>query len=317
MYKLVTIVVLGLVLAVGIGQSGKNSRSYVAGRFLLELDRVPVGFLAGVEGGSCYSDVIEEEVGADGVARKHISGVKFEDITVTCSAGMSPAFYDWIQSSIAHKPLRKSGAIIAADFNYNEKSRREFTNALITEIAFPAMDGASKDAAYMKLKVSPEFVRTVPGSGKEVQGAALKQKKWLTSNFQFTLGNLPASRVNKVEALTIKQKVVQDPRGGLVPGKLEYPNLTVYIPEPDAPKWYDWHDDFVIKGNNGQDAEQGGTLTYIDADLRTTLMTLGFSGVGMFKIAPDKMEAGAEQIRRVKVEMYVEEMSFKGGSAAQ
>ena len=39
---------------------------------------------------------------------------------------------------------------------------------------------------------------------------------------------------------------------------------------------YKWHEDFVIKGNNGEDKEKGGTLEYLTADLKDVLFTLTF-----------------------------------------
>ena len=46
------------------------------------------------------------------------------------------------------------------------------------------------------------------------------------------------------------------------------------------------------------------------------LFTLTFSGLGMFKLTPEKVEAGSENVRRVKAEMYCEQITFKEGSGA-
>ncbi len=39
---------------------------------------------------------------------------------------------------------------------------------------------------------------------------------------------------------------------------MEFPNLTVTLPESHAKEWIDWHEDFVIKGNSSQDKELSG-----------------------------------------------------------
>ena len=51
--------------------------------------------------------------------------------------------------------------------------------------------------------------------------------------------------------------------------------------------------------------------------VKTVLFTLTFKNLGIFKLTPEKVEAGSENIRRVKAEMYCEDMSFAygGGSA--
>ena len=71
----------------------------------------------------------------------------------------------------------------------------------------------------------------------------------------------------------------------------------------------------MIKGNNGEDHEKGGTLEYLTPNLQEVLFTLHFFHLGVFKVSPDKMEASGEPIRRLKVEMYCEDIRFDFGSA--
>ena len=62
--------------------------------------------------------------------------------------------------------------------------------------------------------------------------------------------------------------------------------------------------------------ERGGSLTYLTPDLKTELFTITFEHLGIFKLTPEKVEAGSENIRRVKAEMYCEDMSFQYKSSA-
>ena len=142
-----------------------DARGVSVGRFALELDGVSSGLLKSSTGGSVYADVVNEKVGADHVVRKHIAGVKYEDFTLTAGTGMSKGFYDWIRSTFALSAPRKSGAVVAADFNYKELSRVSFSNALVTEVAMPALDAASKDPAYLTLTFSPESIKRLKGGG--------------------------------------------------------------------------------------------------------------------------------------------------------
>jgi len=175
------------------------------------------------------------------------------------------------------------------------------------------------------VKFAPEYTRVQSKTG----GAAAapigkgEQKKWLPSNFRLRIDGLEAAckAVNKIEALTIKQKVVEDPIGEhrdyqKLPASIEYPNLVITCSEAQADDLYKWHEDFVIGGNNGQDKEKGGTLEYLSANTKDTLFTLTFSGLGIFKLTPEKVEAGSENVRRVKAEMYCEQITFKEGSGA-
>src|SRR5438477_6674216 len=133
-----------------------TKRGYTAGKYAVEVGKVTAGWVQSVEGGHATSDVITEKVGPDHIQHKHIAGVKYEDITVNCGTGMSKGFYNWIKDSFDLKYSRKNGAIISADYNGKEHSRLTFTNGLITEIGFPALDAGSKDPAKMSIKFSPE-----------------------------------------------------------------------------------------------------------------------------------------------------------------
>ena len=299
-----------------------GQRMYVAGKYALELDNAQAGWLFSADGGSAYADVVAEKIGPDRIQRKHLAGVKFEDIQMEFGTGMSKGVYNWIKATMDGKTERHNGAVVAASFDNREMSRLTFNNALIAEIGLPALDASSKDAAKMSLTIRPELTRQTrtPGGAivgtKGTIGGAL-QKRWLPSNFRLRIDGLErtCSRVHKIDALTIKQRAVEDRVGdgrdyAREPGTLEIPNLSITVPESYAEELYRWHEDFVIRGNCGQDKEKGGMLEYLTSDLREVLFVVTFRGLGIFRLAPEKADAGAEQLRRVKAEMYCEELKF-------
>lgn len=294
-------------LLVGAG----STRGYGNGKYALELDGVVVGWLSTAEGGNAVAAVVTEKIGGDWLAKKHIAGVKYEDITVTFDANMGEAVYAWIKSTMNGEATRKNGAIIAADFDLKEQSRLTFTNALITEIGMPALDAASKDAAKMTIKFAPEYTRYVTSSrGREIPiDSKGKQKQWLPANFRLRIEGLeePSARVAKIDAITVKQGVVRSMKGQLVPTKLEVPNLAVAIGDLDGDGFYSWAESSFT--DRTKTNERNGSLEYLDAR-NEPLFTLTFTNLGIFKVAPDKMEAGAEGIRRVKAEMYCEDIRF-------
>jgi phage tail-like protein len=302
-----------------------DERGYTAGRFAMDLGGAFAGWISSMEGGHATSDVVVEKVGADMIQHKHLAGVKYEDISVSCGTAMSKAFYSWIQASFDKAHVRKDGALITADYNQKEVGRLDFFHALITEVGFPALDAASKDAAKMTVKFATEYTRTKAKTGAAIAAPIGKgeQKKWLPSNFRLKIDGLDKAcgRTNKIEALTIKQKVVEDPVGEArdyqkVPANIEYPNLVITCAESHADQLYDWHEDFVIKGNNSEDKEKGGTLEYMSANMKDVLFTLTFHGLGVFKLTPEKVEAGSENIRRVKAELYCHQLTFAPGGGA-
>jgi phage tail-like protein len=310
-----------------------NKRAYGMGKYGLELDNVKAGWISEVSGGDPVADVVVEKIGGDPLQKKHIGNLKYEEISFKCGTGMSKALYEWIETGFnqTHNQEgkgRQNGAIIHADYDYQELSRLTFQQAIISEIGMPALDAASKDAAKMTLKFKPEISRRSFAQGSKIAGGAFpidakKQKQWLPANFRLRIDGLDESctRVNKIEALTIKQKITENAVGEQrdyeqEATSVETPNLVITFAESHSKPFYDWLEDFVIKGNCTEDKEKGGSLEYLAADLKTVLFTLHFFNLGLFKCAPDKMEAGAEGVRRVKAEMYCERIKFEYSPSA-
>jgi phage tail-like protein len=289
-------------------------RSSATAKFGLELDGSFAGWLQSTEGGNATADVVTEKVGADGFAKKHLAGVKYEDITVNCGTGMSKAFYQWIQDTLSLRPNRKTGAVIESDHSARELSRLEFSNALISEMDMPALDASSRATAKMTVKFSPEFTRSKKGSGASIKFEIVGEK-WRTSDFKLKIDGLDdaTSRALKIEAITVKQKIVDDTVGEnrdptKQPAGVDFSNLAVTVADSHAQSFYDWAQDFIVQGNNGDDRERSGTLDYLDGRLRP-LFTLTFSHLGVFRVAPVNSNA-ADKFRTHKAEMYCERIAF-------
>jgi phage tail-like protein len=297
-----------------------DARSYVSGNFALELDGLNCGFIKSLEGGDVTAEVINEAVGQDYFVHKHIGKPKYSDITISVGfAGTQPLF-DWIKASWNANYQRKKGAIHAADHKLVIQSSREFFEAIVIETTIPAMDGGSKEPAYMNVKIAPEYIRQIKGSGAKLPAASLgsakgEQKMWLPSNFVLEIAGLDCTKVNKVDSFTVKQSAVTDDIGDArdqlkEPGKLEFPNLKITLAEVASDSWWQWHKDFVIDGNNDESREKGGRLVFLSPNRQIELAEVKFSNLGIFKINADKAEANADTIKRVSAELYCEKMEF-------
>jgi hypothetical protein len=224
-------------------------------------------------------------------------------------------------------PQRKNGAVIQADFDMKERSRLEFTNALITEVTIPACDAGQistgvtgiKEAGALTLKLTPEFTRATNGRGSTIPStfAGTKKKTWSPAHFRLQIQGLEeaCARVMKVEPLTIRQKLAEHPVGELrdyqaVPASMEFSNLVITLPEPSAGPFYQWFDDFVLKGNAGDDRERPGFLELLSSDMRTVLLRVNFIHLGIFSFAPLSVDSAAGPLASVKAEMYCEQMSI-------
>jgi len=283
----------------------------------VDIGGLPAGWIMSAEGGGATSDVVTEKIGPDLVQHKHLAGVKYEDITINCGAGMAKNYFEWIQASLDHKHMRKDGSIHSCDYDGNIKKTLDFFHGLITEVGFPACDAGSKDAAKLTTKIAIEHSREKKGSGKaDLKIDAAKAKRWTARNFKLEIAGLDCTRVNKVEALVIKQKVVENAVGEMrdyekLAANIEIPNLVITTADSHSEKWDQWHHDFVILGKNEQGQEKTGALHYLSEDLTKTLFTIEFFGLGVFKKTHDKREALNESPSRTKYEMYCEQVKFK------
>jgi hypothetical protein len=302
----------------------QHQRANPVRRFAMTVGNVSAGWIYSIDGGMLASgDVVTDKLNQAYHQQKHIGGLKYDDINISFGAGMSKAFYHWMKHSFDASYERKDGAILACDYDGNIFSAVEFNRALVSEIAFPALDAASKDVAKMGIKFRPEWTRYkyMPGGKVDASSysvSAKKQKHWLPSNFRLSIDGLEhaCKHVNKIDALTLKQKILDNTVGELrenptTAGAIDVPNLVITLPEAHGKELFDWHDDFLIDGNCSDDDEKTGTLEYLTSDLQTVLFTITFHHLGLFKLTPDKLDAGADNLRRIKAEMYCEQITFE------
>ena len=255
-------------------------------QFGIEFNGILVGWVA---------DVVNEKMGPDNLD-------KITDISFQCGTGMKKAFYDWIKDAIGGRHTKKDGTIVTATDTHTATARLAFTGALISEIGFPALDAASKDAAKMTVRLSPRATHAVPlppgAAARQLPAGPANPKPWLVSNFRLRIDGLDCSSVTSVGDFTITRKE---------PELLEIPNLVITLPESHAGSWKRWHEAFV---NNGDKAKKTGTLEYLAPDMKEVLFSLSY------RLSPDKVESGSEGQNRVSAEMYCEEIKFTyaGGS---
>lgn len=294
----------------------QRGRSFVSGRFGLTLGGSAVGLLHAVEGGDATADVVEEGFGPSQPApKKHLGTVHYEPIEVQAGFDLTPEFYKDLGSFFDGHYTRKNGAIQSADFNYNVHAVREFKDALITEVGFPAFDAGDKNPGYIAIKWQPTEVKHSKASGKLEAPVGKKQKIWHPNNFRLEIAGLDCTRVSKVDGFTLKQGVMTEQVGEVrdpirVPGKLEIPNLKITLPESFAQSWFDWFEDFVIKGNCGEDQEKSGRLVFLSQNLQDELAEIRFFNLGIFKLTTDPAQANSDAIKRVTAELYCERMEF-------
>jgi hypothetical protein len=171
--------------------------------------------------------------------------------------------------------------------------------------------------------------------GYTIGGGGSQQKIWVASNFRLEIDGLDCTRVNKIDAFTIKQGVLADSVGDVRDLKLKpsvptFPNLKITLSQLSLQSWMDWFQSFVVqvppprrsrcrrrapRSNSSDAQEKNGRLQLLSPSLDTTLAEIKFFNMGIFKLEQED-SADANAIARWAAELYVERMEFKYMPAA-
>jgi hypothetical protein len=293
-----------------------GTRSNVSGHFMFNLNGVRCGFVRSAKGGDAVGEIVEEAP-KSGVSfpKKHIGQVTYDSVELSFGFGMTHDIYEWIRASWSGNYARKDGSVVTTDPSFQAVGEREFYHALITEVIIPDLDASSKDVAHLTLKFAPEYTRDRKASGR-VSAADAPAKQFVASNFRFELGDLPSTRVSKINSFTVRQAITTPAVGDLrrspaEPGKLEFPNLRVTITGVDAGPWVDWAEDFLVKGNNDEVHEKQGAIVFLAPNLHDELGRINLYNVGIFALR--RVATSTAQIAHVVADLYCERMEFPLG----
>jgi hypothetical protein len=302
-----------------------DNRAYTAGHFELSIDgTVTPAYLKSVEGGLAKINSTEAQTGSDPIKIKSTSSREIDGMSLEIGMSEVGPIWLWIAQSWRREFNRKNGHVIHADANYRQQLVHQFSEALIEEVTFPALDAASKDAMFMKLKIRPERVDIFPGDRQTRIFAPdlRKQKLWQSSAFRLRLDRYDTSKVNKIDAFTIKQgiKPVTAGRGDhtswfpeLEPTKIDFPDLKVHMSLHYATTIMEWYRMVVLEGQRETDFETDGAIEFLSPDRKQVLGTVNLYGVGIKSFNVDKSEANTDQLKRCTFDLYVSHMGLNDG----
>jgi hypothetical protein len=296
---------------------GADARTYVTSNYFLTIDGVKTGFIKTARGGGISAQVINETAGSVPYVMKHIGQPKYEPLSIALGFSNSKAPYEWIKATWGGSNQRKNVSVDETDAQSQSKSSRAYSGCLITETTIPAMDGTSKEPAYLTLKTGCESMREVQASNIDTgKYGKNEQKVFLPSNFKLEIDGLDCTRVKKIDAFTVKRLITSDSTGQArdsqkQPDKIDFPDLKITLAGAGAASWKQWFDDFVVKGNSSQAKEKSGTLTLLTPNAQKMLARIHFFNMGIHRLEPTAVEANSESAASLTVELYVERMEFE------
>ncbi len=292
--------------------------AYTSGHFSFILDGAPTtAWVQSVGGGYVKGQVITEAVGPDDLAFRHLSRVEIEPIELKVAVSAAKPILEWIRDSWNRKFSRRDGSIVHGNFKREATIEQSFLQALLVEVGFPALDGGTKDSAYMTLKVHPEKLEILDASGKlQADEGDAKIKSWSPANFAVDIDGIDCTHVSKIDAITVKQKISSMYYGSdrypqLEPSGIEFPTVTLYTSAAHAKDFIKWHNDFVVKGAKDPTMEKTGSISFHSPNSKNTLFSIDMDGVGINSLSIEKSTANADSIKQIKVELYVDTMDLK------
>jgi hypothetical protein len=288
-----------------------SQRGYASSRFLIELDGKPAGYVKAASGGQPIGRVVDEAPGTGGLVKKHLDGFDWDPIVFQVSTGMTEAMYDWIAAMPARKQKPHNGAVVFVDLQNKPVGRLDWTDGFITELVFPGVDGAARDAATISVTVQPQLVKFDRSAGGNAQVSyAHSNMRLLGSNFKVLLGGLPvfSPRVSKVAPITVRQDLTRDD-GDIKTGALHIDDIEVTGAHAQSDEIWRWLDDFVIAGNNADKDERSLDLDLLSLNLKDVLVSLKLGGVGIVTLADMRDDQGSRAQGHVMARLYAEELA--------
>jgi hypothetical protein len=290
-----------------------EARVYRVGAFALELEGDIVGYIKKAELGKLKGEVITNNLGPTNRQEKHVAKVSWDTMSFEVGIAMGKGLVDWMNAAFELNKLRKSGAFIMFDHNYQVQQRCEFINAHIAEIALPAFDAKGKEAVYLSIKIQPEEVRFSDGGGR-MKPTAEREKLFLNNNFRVDAAGLPAKLISKVDSLKWTYKPIGSAGGDFIesryePTAVECGDLKLAIAAQDFKPWYEAAAAFLINGKNADEDERKFGIDVLDAAAKP-VARIDFENCGFKEFAFPMMATKADEVSQLAVTMYCEQVKL-------
>lgn len=237
---------------------------------VLTLDNSPIP-LTSMSGGAMRVDVVTETLRTTSV--RSVRGTRYDPTTVQLAGELGP-MVKWANDTWTAKPATRACRIASYDAAGAVTGERTFNDAILTELAFPALDGASREPLTLKAAIFAASVDvTVNSKGSTSPTAVPKNKVILTSNFRVTIEGLDASRVSRVDPIIIKTPAGESPRAAeavAARGQADFGTIRLTVSDTNAEPWLAW----FTQTAKGQNVRKTGSIALLTPDGKSEAMSL-------------------------------------------
>ncbi len=276
------------------------------GKTVLRLGGTAAASVATFQGGEPFADVVTEPGGLLPYAKKHVGDLRFADLEAQLAMDAHPVLYRWIRDTWLGDPDRD---FVAFDTGGNSPQTLELARARIRDVVLPALDSASLERCYLTLRIAPRGVRRL----KRQDPAQMERepRDFLARNFSVAIDGLDCGGVLALDSFAVHTDLPAE--GTHKKPQLVFPDLHLKVDAERADAFREWFEDFIIGGNNDDDKERDGTITYLDPMLGEALAVLQLRHLGIYRIAEEPLASSGPAT--VRVDLYCERMELSASDA--
>ena len=277
-FVIVGLAVLGVaaagVLYVSLGGGGDGERrtgalrSFTVGGWHLEIGGVAAGQLRSVEG--CG---VEASVALVTQTDKRPGPGRLADCQITFTGGLGLPGWQWINDATLGSAARNA-ALTHVDGSGVADFQLNLTSARLVRFQLPKLDSASNEAVIFRADLAADRVDRVKTI--VTPKAMTTTKSLLAANFRLTIPGLDTTKVAAVESWSFE---VASTSGIEKPPPAKLGDLTILTSETSSAGFEDWLRKSLISGE--QLPEKTAKLELLTADLKSAILTVDFTGVGI------------------------------------
>ena len=287
---------------------GRSSR-----KTWLRIDGKQVASVERYSGGDPYAEVINEPGGMLPYAKKHLGPLHFADLDAQVALDAHPLLLNWIRDAWFGKPSRDRVTLESPDSNGQTTRGLQLAHPRLRVVTLPGLDTTSREKRYLTLSFAPGGVERI--TGKVTPGEEREEREFRAQNFHIDISGLDCSGILQVDPIAVQVELPADDepmpmftsRGTKRTSILVFPDLHLHLDAEKADSFREWFESFVISGNNDDEQERDGAITYMEP-LGDSLAMLRLFHIGIYRITDEP--ALATGPARVRVDLYCERMEF-------
>lgn len=289
--------------------------SFQASKLALELSGQAAGWLRSCQPASVRVDVSQGASASDFAVRQGVR-IALGEMAAEAELAESGPLLDWVAAVMTGDHALRSGAVVVADHNFNQRRRIGFTDARLTALSWPVLDATEAKRGFtMGLRWLAEAVDDGLASGKLKAAAGGKRKGLITSNYR--LNGLPfgGEFVTRIELPALQVVWLDEHHGpsrrslrSMAMLKLGELRLVVAAPQADAVRT--WVRKLISDGQLDAGEALKLQVEMLDPALKKVMATIDLAGCELRGL-DDSPLGNAEAVANVSLRFAVAGVALK------